>query len=490
MRYRELWVLLVNTMTTEEKKKEKEISRRNYLQVTGGTVVGLALGAALGYLAKPTMTGPGTTTTVTEATTVTKTVSLSEALTSQALAGEITTWTISGPIFEIAQHGAKSYAAANPNVNIKLEQSDETTFEATYNTKFSTAPPPDMAFQYPGPSYTYTLAAANLLLQLDKFAEDNGYDKSNPGYRNYQFNGHYYVMTHDYVAYPFIYYNPDIFSKEGISEPKTLQELYDICDKLRAKGYLSCSFGVNTAPSWTCNVFSFILWNLLDSDRVNALVDAYGTHLTSPSFKDRKLKLTDPEFVKAFALEKEFGDRIYAKGYLGMSDDDAVGVFAQGKAAMYQSGSWGPALLDPVVKNFSYKVFTVPTDFGTVTPKKIASVDNSFAISSRTKSPEICLDFLKHLLGKDEQVWQANNQGTFPARNDIDPSLITNPHMKDNEQLFLLHDPRMVLQLLVAPKLFAPMIDIVTSVLSGTTTPEQAASQWEDVAVKASEAGS
>jgi multiple sugar transport system substrate-binding protein len=54
------------------KPEEKKLSRRAYLQIAGGTIVGLAVGGALGYLAKPTVTAPPTTVTA-PPTTVTVT---------------------------------------------------------------------------------------------------------------------------------------------------------------------------------------------------------------------------------------------------------------------------------------------------------------------------------------------------------------------------------------------------------------------------------
>jgi len=55
---------------SESKKSEPEkISRRKYLQTTGGVIAGLAVGGALGYLAKPTTMTTGTTETVTKTVT-------------------------------------------------------------------------------------------------------------------------------------------------------------------------------------------------------------------------------------------------------------------------------------------------------------------------------------------------------------------------------------------------------------------------------------
>lgn len=57
---------------SENEKKKENVSRRTAIQTIGGTVLGLAVGAAAGYLGKPT--APAETITTTE--TVTSTVSL------------------------------------------------------------------------------------------------------------------------------------------------------------------------------------------------------------------------------------------------------------------------------------------------------------------------------------------------------------------------------------------------------------------------------
>jgi ABC-type glycerol-3-phosphate transport system substrate-binding protein len=56
------------------KSEENKISRRKYLQIAGGTVAGLVVGGALGYVAKPEVTAPPITVTSTVTETVTGTV--------------------------------------------------------------------------------------------------------------------------------------------------------------------------------------------------------------------------------------------------------------------------------------------------------------------------------------------------------------------------------------------------------------------------------
>jgi multiple sugar transport system substrate-binding protein len=70
--------------------EEKKITRRRYLEVAGGTIAGLVVGGALGYLAKPTTTAPAITVTSTATETVTSTgVITPPPMTTAPLGGKI-----------------------------------------------------------------------------------------------------------------------------------------------------------------------------------------------------------------------------------------------------------------------------------------------------------------------------------------------------------------------------------------------------------------
>jgi multiple sugar transport system substrate-binding protein len=67
---------------SENKSEDNKISRRKYLQIAGGTVAGLVVGGALGYVANPGVTAPPTTVTNTVTETVTGTVTAPPATTA------------------------------------------------------------------------------------------------------------------------------------------------------------------------------------------------------------------------------------------------------------------------------------------------------------------------------------------------------------------------------------------------------------------------
>ena len=64
--------------------KEEKVDRRTWLKVAGGTVAGLVVGGAIGYVAKPTVMAPSTTATITETVTGTAPPPVTTAVVSTA----------------------------------------------------------------------------------------------------------------------------------------------------------------------------------------------------------------------------------------------------------------------------------------------------------------------------------------------------------------------------------------------------------------------
>ena len=68
-----LFAVLYSVVTLSQEKKPESVSRRTAIQTIGGTVLGLAVGAAAGYLGKPTAPAETITNTETVTSTVTET---------------------------------------------------------------------------------------------------------------------------------------------------------------------------------------------------------------------------------------------------------------------------------------------------------------------------------------------------------------------------------------------------------------------------------
>ncbi len=124
-----------------------------------------------------------------------------------------------------------------------------------------------------------------------------------------------------------IWYNKKLFAANGITEPKTYDELLAAMDKLKAAGVTPITQGGKQGWPLTRLIGIHLFRNV----GPNALADV----------RDGKAKLTDPEYVKAAQALADMA----AKGYLGdgvstRESDAATAAFLTGKAAMTYNGSW------------------------------------------------------------------------------------------------------------------------------------------------------
>ena len=124
-----------------------------------------------------------------------------------------------------------------------------------------------------------------------------------------------------------IYYQKEVFEKYGLTPPETWDELLNICQNLKENG--EPVFAQGTKEGWTLYevVFSGLGANF------------YGGEQARQDLMAGKVKLTDPQFVKAFEkvsqLQPYFPKDYEAIDYVSMQQ-----LFGTGQAAMFIGGSW------------------------------------------------------------------------------------------------------------------------------------------------------
>jgi raffinose/stachyose/melibiose transport system substrate-binding protein len=126
-----------------------------------------------------------------------------------------------------------------------------------------------------------------------------------------------------------IYYNKKLFKDAGIDHvPATLDELYAVVPKLKAKGIIPMT--TDGKDAWPLSItFDLLAWRISgDRDvRRQAL--------------DRKIKFTDPAFVQAAReLQKLVKSGLFQDDLMVSDYGAARNLFGQGKAAMFLMGSW------------------------------------------------------------------------------------------------------------------------------------------------------
>jgi len=127
------------------------------------------------------------------------------------------------------------------------------------------------------------------------------------------------------MGYTPIWYNMDILNEAGVTEiPKTFDEFWDACDKIKAAGYVPTSQMTGGTNAWTS-----MLWYC-------HILNAIG----GPNVWDRDFA-TDPVFVEAAEiLNKMYQDGNTTVDAIGGDAGVSGGHYLAGQTAMFINGPW------------------------------------------------------------------------------------------------------------------------------------------------------
>lgn len=201
-----------------------------------------------------------------------------------------------------------------------------------------------------------------------------------------------------------VFYNKDIFKEQGISEPKTYDELLQICDKLKIEGVQP--FTISALWSWGT---AFDFWNFIN--------------FTSPewcrAFNRYDAKFSDPEFIKG---AKEFVNFVnkgyYGENYKGLDANGAMLEFTSGKAAMICDISRSN-LSYKKLDDFNFGAFYWPSADGK--SMMIAGQDTStgFSMYSKSMHKDETLKFMKYLMSIEANQYLADLGSNVPYLDEL-----------------------------------------------------------------------
>jgi raffinose/stachyose/melibiose transport system substrate-binding protein len=209
-----------------------------------------------------------------------------------------------------------------------------------------------------------------------------------------------------------IFYNQDIFTAQGISVPKTWEDLIAAAKKLKAAGITPFSNGLK--DEWDINE---VVWMGLVPSVIGGL-DGRNAYLSGARC------FNDPTMVSSF---QEIADLqpYLPNGFAAIGVNDAENLLIQGKAAMMFDGSWSTKIYEQAAPSFKWSVFQIPAPAGKDLYETF-HIDAAIGMNAATKNPEAAKIFLQWLETKNfNDVFANNVPGFFPMSKT--PTTITDP---------------------------------------------------------------
>ena len=184
------------------------------------------------------------------------------------------------------------------------------------------------------------------------------------------------------------FYNKAIFDEHNLTVPTTWDEFINVCETLKAAGITPISFG-NQEP-WSASHYIGTLNQICVPDEVR-----------EKDYNPKTGEFTDPGYVEALQ---------YYQQILQYTNDNPNGVkpdMGRTNFIMEQSAMYYAELIEiPYIKadnaEMEFGMFNFPKIEGAKGNQDILTgVPEGFVVSSKTKYPDECVEFLKWFLGKE-----------------------------------------------------------------------------------------
>ncbi|MFC5405857.1 extracellular solute-binding protein [Cohnella soli] len=295
-----------------------------------------------------------------------------------------------------------AFAAKYPNIKIEYDfaQNDQ-----SLNVALQANELPDLFWvQGDKTSKMSEMVKNGFLLDLTSYNMDlSRYDDSQKSYCT--IDGKIYCSLPSFFDTNVVYYNKEIYDKNGLSVPKNWDEFVQGLDKLKAAGVTPIALAGKS--EWDRAWPIFALAPAFANDALQAAQNGTG-------------KLTDPAVAGMFQTFRDLVDKGYfGKDFLAQDMAGAQFSFTNGKAAAIIDGTWNNSTY--VASGLSLGRFPIPNKDGKRIVQSSYSNFMTYAIASRSKHPEEALKYLEFLGGQEAQQIMEDATGLVPTIKDITP---------------------------------------------------------------------
>jgi len=200
-----------------------------------------------------------------------------------------------------------------------------------------------------------------------------------------------------------VYYNKDLYEKNGLKAPETWEEFTQGLETLKGAGVTPIALAGKNEWDRAWPVFAFA--PAMANDALVAAQNGSG-------------KLTDPAVGQMLQAYRDFVDKGYfGKDFLAQDYAAAQLAFMNGKAAAIIDGTWANGTY--VESGMNLGRFPVPNQEGKKIVQSSYSNFMTYAIASSSKHPDQAAKYLEFLNSLEAQQIMEDEVGLVPTLKDI-----------------------------------------------------------------------
>lgn len=278
--------------------------------------------------------------------------------------------------------------------------------------------PPDIYFQWAGYA-VHRDGGGGIARDLTDLIDDKWkaqFDER--AFRGAMHDGRYFMIPNGMDASNVLWYRRSILKDNGIEPPKTWQEFYDACKKLKEAGVTPIVHG-NQAGWPAGNWAAHIVEMYIGIEAYDALGD-----FKAPS----RPPLNDPKIVEAVKLFEDLATLgAFNENIDTLNDMEGTGLFNAGKGAFHFNGGW---IVEEMTDPDDVAVLAQPVPPGDVAdPNSVLATAAGLMIHARSKHVDLAIELLRDLTSVEIQSQSVALGRSSPIKAALDK--IENPLQKE-----------------------------------------------------------
>jgi raffinose/stachyose/melibiose transport system substrate-binding protein len=377
----------------------------------------------------------------------------------------LTLWHYEGPTSAMGIAWNKAielFKAAHPGVEVKFEEKSFEQIQQNAQMILNSDSAPDILEYNKGNATAGLLSKQGLLTDLTEETTKRGWDKqlstslqTTAKYddQGIMGSGKFFGIP-NYGEYVMVYYNKDLFAKNNLAVPTTLDEFTKVMDAFVAKGTTPLSVGGGEYPAQQ------IFYELALSKSDRAFVDDYQLYKNKVDFHGPQLTYGAQTF--ADWVKKGY----IAKNSAGIKAEDMGVAWSQAKFPILISGSWWYGRFVKEVKNFQWGTFLFPGN--TLHP---GSSGNLWVVPEKSKAKSLAYDFIDITMKPEIQNLLGNNGGVPVAADAAGITDAKNKELIDNFTKISDADGLAFYPDWPAPGYYDVLVGGVQGLINGSKTP-------------------
>ncbi|MCY2930482.1 MAG: extracellular solute-binding protein [Planctomycetota bacterium] len=288
---------------------------------------------------------------------------------------------------------AREYEKLRPNVKVNLSGDPRMPDKVRIRILEGTYPE---ITNIPDGSASWNLIRGGFVQPMDEFLDAPAWDEDRTwrssfmagALDQYTDGGKVYGVPLTYWVWG-IWYNKAMFEKHGWKPARTWDELYALCEQVKAAGIAPIAF-MGRYPTYANSLLQSAYYHLAGAERFMAMLDV------------RQGSFDNPEFREAAALTQRLAVNYFQKGSSGMSHTEAQMQFFQGQAAMIVCASWLKSeMKGNIPPGFRLGTFNLPVvPGGKGDPTAVNAWNGYFWVMKHSRHPREAADFLRFMTSR------------------------------------------------------------------------------------------